>query len=211
MSLQEEMFKLKQSGERIISFQHLVDLNSKMEMPLTDDELRLFTLMLHHMGYSLHFQNGDLKDIIILDPNLIIDAIKSFETVEKFALKFWKKHEWEIMRNSGRIEKSYIIKLWKAKSNNTFYVHREYLFQVMRKLDLLCLPKVYDRDGCEIQGTSFLVPSMLKDSNPSDLPMLTRISSGEAFQMRFQFADILPPAVYNSLVCTSLSLWQVPI
>ena len=209
MSLQNEMYTLKQEGKRIISFQFLVDLNSKMNVPLNEDELLLFTLFLHHTGYSLHFQKASLKDLIMLDPKLIIDAMRCFVTVAQFALKFWKTNEWEMMRNSGRVEESYINKLWLKKSEPTFYVHREYLLQVMRELDLLCLPKVYDKDGYEIQQTAFFVPCMVKESHPSHLSTLRRISSGEALQIRFEFADILPPAVYNRLVCTSLSLWQV--
>ena len=209
MSLQSEMYTLKQRGERIISFEFLVDLNSKMEVPLNDDELCLFTLFLHHTGHSLHFQKGDLKKLIMLDPRFIIDAMRCFVTVGQFAMKFWKKDEWEIMRNSGRVEESYIVNLWKKKSESTFYRYREYLLEVMRELDLLCLPKVYDKDGFEIQQTSFFVPSMVKESPPKALQTLRRISSDEAVQIRFKFADILPPAVYNRLVCTSISLWQV--
>ena len=203
------MYKLKQEGKRIISFKFLVDLNSKMGVPLNAEELHLFTLFLHHTGYSLRFLKTSLKDLIMLDPKLIIDAMRCFVTVAQFAMKFWKKNEWERMRSSGRVEESYIIKLWKDKSETTFYVHREYLLQVMRELDLLCLPKVYDKAGYEIKQTAFFVPCMVKDSHPSNLSTLARISSGEALHMRFEFADILPPAVYNRLVCTSLSLWQV--
>ena len=209
MSLQTEMYTLKQRGERIISFEFLVDLNSKMDAPLNDDELCLFTLFLHHTGHSLHFQKGDLKKLIMLDPRFIIDAMKCFVTVGKFAMKFWKKDEWETMRSSGRVDESYIVNLWKKKSESTFYRYREYLLQVMRELDLLCLPKVYDKNGFEIQQKSFFVPSMVKETPPEDLQTLRRISSDEALQMRFEFADILPPAVYNRLVCISLSLWQV--
>ena len=200
---------MKQDGKRIISFQVLVDLNSEMDVPLNAEELHLFTMFLHHTGYSLRFLKASLKDLIMLDPKLIIDAMRCFVTVAQFALKFWKKNEWKIMRSSGRVEESYIVKLWKEKSETTFYDHRGYLLQVMWELDLLCLPKVYDKGGFEIQQTAFFVPCMVKDSHPFNLSTLARISSGEALQMRFEFADILPPAIYNRLVCTSLSLWQV--
>ena len=209
MSLQTEMYTLKQRGERIISFQFLIYLNSKIEVRLDDNELCLFTLFLHHTGHSLHFQKDDLNDFIILDPRFIIDAMRCFVTVGQFAMKFWKKDEWEIMQSSGRVEKQYIVNLWMKKKEQTFYRYREYLLEVMMKLDLLCLPKVYGNDGFEIQQTSFFVPSMVKESPPEDLQTLRRISLDEALQMRFQFADMLPPAVYNRLVCTSLSLWQV--
>ena len=209
MSLQNEMYQLKQTGKRIISFQALVELNSKMEIPLNDDELLLFTLLLHHTGYSLHFQKGDLKDLIMLDPKLIIDAMKCFVTVKQFALRFWKTQEWEIMRSSGKVEQSYIVNLWKRKSESLFYRYREYLLKVMKELDLLCFPKVYNKDGFEVQQTAVFVPSMVKESVPQGMSTLRRISVGEALQMRFEFADILPPAVYNRVVCTSLTLWQV--
>ena len=209
MSLQTELYTLKQNGERIIPFQFLVDLNSRMKEPLNEDELCLFTLFLHHTGHSLHFQKGDLAQLIMLDPRFIIDAMRCFVTVGQFAMRFWKQDEWKLMRSSGRVDESNIVKLWKNKNEPTFYNHREYLLQVMRDLDLLCLPKVYDKNGQEIQQTSFFVPCMIKETPPKDLSTLARISSEEALQMRFEFADILPPAVYNRLVCTSLSLWQV--
>ena len=209
MTLQREMYQLKQTGQRIISFQDLVDLNSKMEVPLKYDELLLFTLLLHHTGYSLHFQKGGLKDLIMLDPKLIIDAMRCFVTVKQFALKFWKRQDWEVMRSSGRVEESYIVNLWKKKSETLFYRYREYLLKVMKELDLLCFPKVYNKDGFEVQQTAVFVPSMVKDSPPQSLSTFRRISDGTALQIRFEFAAILPPAVYNRVVCTSLTLWQV--
>ena len=179
-----------------------------MEIPLSYDDLLLFTLHLHETGHSLHFQNGNLKQLIVLDPKFFDDAMRCFVTIGQVALKFWKKSEWEIMRSSGRIEKSYILHLWK-KNDPAFYRNREYLLGVLMDLDIICLPKVCDKDGFEIHQTLFFVPSMVNGCPPSDLPTLLSISSGKALQMRFEFADILPPAVYNGLVCTSLSLWQV--
>ena len=209
MALQNEMHTLKLEGQRIIPFQFLVDLNSRMKVHLNTDELCLFMLFLHHTGYSLHFQKGNLNKLIMLDPRFIIDAMRCFVTVGQFAMAFWEKNKWEMMRISGRVEEAYIVKLWKKNSDSTFYRYREYLLQVMKELDLLCLPKVYDKNGHEIQQTSFFVPSMVKECPPVDLQTSRRISSDEALQIRFEFADILPPAVYNRLVCTSLSLWQV--
>ena len=209
MALQNEMHTLKLEGQRIIPFQFLVDLNSRMKVPLNTYELCLFTLFLHHTGYSLHFQKGNLNKLIMLDPRFIIDAMRCFVTVGQFAMKFWEKNKWEMMRISGRVEEAYIVKLWKENNDPTFYRYREYLLQVMKELDLLCLPKVYDKNGHEIKQTSFFVPSMVKECPPVDMQTSRRISSDEALQIRFEFADILPPAVYNRLVCTSLSLWQV--
>ena len=210
MPLQQEIYRLKQAGQRIIEFQTLVDLNSKMDTHLKEDELLLFTSLLHHTGYSLHFQKvDDLKDLIMLDPKLIMDAMKCFVTVKQFALKVWKKHEWEIMRKSGRVEEAYIVKLWKKKSDPLFYRYHKYLLRVMKELDLICFPKVYNKDGCEVPQSSFFVPSMVKDDPPPSLSTLTKMSSEGSLQIRFEFADILPPAVYNRLVCSSLTLWQV--
>ena len=209
MLLQKEMYKLKKKGKRIIQLQALADLNFRMANPLTAEELLLFTLLLHHTGYSLHFQKGSLKDLIMLDPKLIIDAMRCFVTVKQFALKFWKTDEWEVMRSSGRVEEKYVVDIWRRKDKDTFYRHHEYLLQVMKELDLLCLPKVYDKKGNEVKQTHFFVPSMVKDSPPEDLPTLRRISHVDTLQMRCQFADILPPAVFNRVVCTGLTLWQV--
>ena len=209
MALQTKISELKQKGQRIIPLQDVEDLNSRMATPLPENELCLFTLLLHHTGFSLHFQKGNLKNLIMLDPKLIIDAMRCLVTCRRFALNVWKRVEWETMRSSGRIEERSIIDIWRKKDKTTLYCHREYLIQVMKELDLICLPKVYDKKGGEIKQTSFFIPSMVKDSPLERLPTATRIASKEALQMRFEFADILPPAVYNRLVCTSLSLWQV--
>ena len=50
------------------------------------------------------------------------------------------------MRSSGRVEESYIVKIMgRKKARQHSMTIRGYLLQVMWELDLLCLPKVYDK------------------------------------------------------------------
>ena len=71
----------------------------------------------------------------------------------------------------------------------------------MEKLDLITRPKIYDK-GYEVVSMFYLVPSMVKKNAPDTL-------HSNAVEVFFKFNDILPPAVFNRLVCSCLSLWTV--
>ena len=194
---------MKANGQRIISLTCLKDVNSSLEKPLREEELELFLTFMHNAGFLLHFKDAGLKEMVILDPKLVIDAMKCFVTCRKFSFDIWGNREWMKMISTGKIEKSHITKMWRNRNKKLFFDNREFLFGVLEKLDLITCPKIYDR-GHDVVASFYLVPSMVKEV-AKDRSNLRR----NVIEVSYKFLEILPPAVFNRLICSCLSLWQV--
>ena len=204
MQLQEKIIQLKENGERIISLDRLRKLNDELECPLSEEELDLFLSFQHNAGYMLRFKEAGLEDMLILDPRLVIDAMKCFVTCEKFALNVWGKRKWKRMTTTGEMMDSYVTKIWRRRSKSLYFNNREFLLRVIEKLDIIARPKIYDK-GQNIDARFYFVPSMVKEVAKYD----KRHRQSDAVTVEFKFNDILPPAVYHRLVCTCLSLWPL--
>ena len=203
MELQEKISELKGKGTRIISITRLKSLNGELETPLSDEELDLFLSSMHNAGYLLRFKDTGLSEMVILDPKLVIDAMKCFVTCKKFALDVWGKKQWEKMSTSGKLKQSYIIKVWRKRSKKLYFENREFLFRVMEKLDLITRPVIYEQ-GHEVVARFYYVPSMVKEV----VQYMPSYHDG-VVSVLFRFHEILPPAVFNRLICSCLSLWTV--
>ena len=203
MELLETLFQMKTNGQRIISLECLIDVNAGLKNPLRKEELELFLTFMHNAGYLLHFKDAGLQNMVILDPKLIIDAMKCFITCRKFSFDIWGGRRWNKMVSTGKIEKSHIINMWVKRNKELYFENKEFLLGVMEKLDLITCPKIYDK-GQDVIASFYLVPSMIKETAQNRQRI--RTNDVEVF---FKFHDILPPAVFNRLVCSCLSLWPV--
>ena len=203
IDFQEIIAELKASGERIVSLDRLKGLNSSLETPLSLEELDLLLSFMHSTGVILHFKDTVLSETVILDPKLIIDAMRCLVTCQKFAMDVWGKKEWQKMSTSGKLEETYIIKVWKKRNKIHLYKNRSFLLMVMEKLDLITRPRIYDK-GHDVIVKFFYVPSMVKEvvKDKSEF-------HANAVNVTLKFHDILPPAVFNRLVCSCMSLWPV--
>ena len=204
IDLQEKIAELKASGEVIVSLDRFKGLNSSLKTPLSEEELELFLSFMHNTGFILHFKDPILAKMVILDPKLIIDAMKCLVTCEKFALDVWSKKEWDKMSAVGKLEESYIIKVWKKRNKKHLFENRHFLLSIMEKLDLITRPKIYDK-GNEITADFYYVPSMVREVANKK----TQLLRANAVKIFLKFNDILPPAVFNRLVCSCMSLWPV--
>ena len=204
LHLQWKLEHMRRNGIRILPFSTLEEANSTLEKELSPEELKLFVSFQHNSGFLLHFSDPHLQHLIVLDPKLIIDATKCVVTCQAFALDVWGKREWEHMVGTGKVEKSYIRKIWKKRSKEVLAKHSDYLLLVMEKLDIIVSPKVYE-EGVNDEVSFVIVPCMLQGSAPEK----ENVPQEEDVQMRFVFHDVLPPAIYNRFVASCLALWPV--
>ena len=202
--LQGLIEEMREKGIRIIPYNTLKEANATLENPLSLKELELFVVFQHNSGNLLHFKDPHLIHLVVMDPTLIIDATKSIITCQAFALDVWGKREWDNIVGSGKVEKSYIRKVWRKRSKKVLHKHREYLMNVMEKLDIVVHPKVYD-DGFVVEVSFVLIPCMLQ---AQAMEIATGQCEGD-IQFRLSFNDVMLPAVYNRLVASCLALWSV--
>ena len=202
--LHEKIGVMRKDGIRIIPYSLLEDANFSMQKPLSQEELQLFLQFQHNCGFLLYFNDIRLKDFVVLDPKVVIDAMKCIVTSEQFTTDTWDEEKWQEMVSTGKIDESYILVVWEKNSKDILYEHRKYLLQLLQRLDIIAKPKVYD-DGNDISTGFFYVPCMLK-AKVQDQEMEVK---DEDIAMSFNFKDFLPPAVVHKVFAACLGLWPV--
>ncbi|KAK3106087.1 hypothetical protein FSP39_012531, partial [Pinctada imbricata] len=208
IALQEKLIELKEKRQIIVHLDVIRKLNSELKIPLKNEELEVFLKFLHNMGYVLYFDSPNLRDKIILDPKVVIDAMRSFITCERFVLQFWKKRSFNQMRRSGKVQVSHILEVLEEKrlatlSDNTYSAH---MLGIMIKLDLICVPVIYNK-GQRVSPDFCLVPCMMNVIVPQ-VPF-ELFNREKALTITFSSDEILPPAIFNRLVCSCLSCWEI--
>ena len=206
LELQGKLDHMRRRGKRIIQYSELEDANRALKEPLSQEQLELFISFQHNSGLLLHFNEPHLLHIVVLDPKLIIDATKCIITCPAFALDIWGKEEWEQMVSTGRVEEDYIKKVWKKRDKNVLYEHWEYLLLVLKKLDIVTIPKIYV-EGFDASVSFFYVPCMLQTGAQGQ--QVQPAEGDITMSFRFRETYILPPAIYNRFVASCLALWQV--
>ena len=202
--LQEKIGMLRQQGKRIIPYSLLEATNKSLVNPLSPEELQLFVQFQHNCGFLLHYKDIHLKDFVVLDPKIVIDATKCIVTSERFTTEMWDKAKWMTMVNTGQIEESYILRVWSKSNEQLFYRHREYLLMLMQRLDIIAKPRLYD-GGDDAPVAFYYVPCMLQANNVVQGSEVT----DKDITLIFKFKDLLPPAVVHKVFASCLCLWPV--
>ncbi|KAK3084279.1 hypothetical protein FSP39_010939 [Pinctada imbricata] len=203
IALQEQLNKLKRKGYCIVTMTDLQHLNSELLSPLEEEEIDIFLRYLHSIGYILHFPSPSLRENIILDPKVVIDAMRSFITCKRFIQRTKTSEIYLRMRESGYVRKADILRMWKEKEVSQYGDH---LLAVMKKLDLLCEPTIY-QGGQKLPSDVFVVPSMITAVAP--VVPVAGVSEDRQLKIVFSSDAILPPAIFHRLVCSCLALWTI--
>ena len=202
--LQEKTGEMRKNGQRIIPYTLLQEANTALESPLSADELELFVKFQHNCGFLLYFDDVHLRDFIILDPKIVIDATKCIVTSKMFTIETWDEEKWDTMVSTGKIDKSCMFAIWEKTSNDVLFEYREYLLLALQRLDIIAKPKVYD-DGGDVSVGFFYIPCMLQAKGQG-----TKIKIKDAdITISFKFKDLLPPAVVHKVFAACLGLWPV--
>ena len=151
--LDRQMSELRLHNINIISKEELITLNQRnVDLKLTDEQIKELLNVQHSLGKILYFDQQGLCNFIIVQPQLLVNIIRSFHTAEY--------KEWE----TGTITKQAILKLWSQKKfhqhmpNNDF---AEFMIQVLVHLDIL-VEQIHYRQELASKVQSYLVPCIVK-------------------------------------------------
>ena len=203
-AMQEKIGEMRKDGKRVIPYNLLEAANVTLDTPLSQEELLLFLQFEHNCGFLLYYNDIYLKEFVVLDPKLVIDATKCIVTSEQFTADTWDKAKWQEMVSTGKIDESYILLVWENNSKEVLYEHREFLLQILQRLDIIARPKIYD-EGVDVAVTFYYVPCMLQ----AKVKDIERKVKDEDISISFVFKDLLPPAVVHKVFASCLGLWPV--
>ena len=185
--------KYKENGNKYIFLEKAKDIASDCGIK---EDLEIKTLMdyLHDLRILIHFDDtSDLNEMVILDPQWLIDVFKkvitvqpAYECTEKRLLKLWGKLEKE-----GILDEKLLEHMWKPLFENRAMF--DVLIAIMEKFTLLC-PWPSDDES-----KSYLVPSMLKSHSPNKIRELVASAQIPSLFVKFENGHI-PPGLFPRFV-----------
>ncbi|XP_061194471.1 uncharacterized protein LOC133202634 [Saccostrea echinata] len=190
---------LRSCGCKIVSVNKLQSMLED-EFYFKRQEIEDFLTFQQSVSKILYFKDSFLNENIILDPSWVIDALSSFITDERILCYDINQRSlgWNNLRECGQLRMNLIDEVWK---NSNFYPFKDYLLDVLCRLDLITRSKHRD---------FFYVPGMVKEKCPekiiSDIHSSTEVGL-VSFKISFK-NNFLPPAIYNRMVTAFLSMFE---
>lgn len=158
----------------ITSVKDIIDADKDTTMPVEDeDEVRAFLRTQHNAGHLLYFEEEGLSDSVVLRPQWIIDAFKSF------VLSLDHARRVNIMRtfvneicDKAVLRKDFINHLWKQEDYKQFGDFKDILLLYLTKLSIIS-------KGCSGSETEefYFVPSLLQECDREQ-------------ELDFQYSDV---------------------
>ena len=187
---------LKNERHHCISLAEAKHLASKVCIINKDNEF--FTLLnyLHDLRLLIHFDDtAELNDVVVLDPQWLIDVFKKVITVtpyhckEKQYVDLWCKLEGE-----GILEEKLLKHVWSSLIPQTETCDN--LIAIMEKFSLLCPWPLQKSVSCSKQ---YLVPSMVKSYPPKAISDLVASAEIPSLFLKFQTCQV-PAGFFARLV-----------
>ena len=161
----------------------------------SDKEIRTLLNFLHDMRILIHFDDTpELNNLVVLDPQWLIDVFKKVITVKPYHSKEKKFEElWLKLETEGILEENLVKHAWGDLNHQkeTF----EGLIAIMEKFGLLCCLPSSD-DSCSKQ---YLVPSMLKSHPPEAIVKLVESAQIPSLFVKFDSGQV-PPGLFPRLL-----------
>lgn len=146
----------EEKGQKIISRKTLSAYNNELskDFQLDDNSITKMLLFFHRVGNLLYFDEGILRETIILDVQWFVDAFKCI--IRKHGEKATTYCETVRFKTTGEITDIDLTKIWeKSSEGQTFIAHKKDILLYMEKLGLLAIC-----DTVKGQLPTYYVPSM---------------------------------------------------
>ena len=208
--LELQMSELRLHNMNIISKEELITLNQRNEdLALNVEQIKYFLNAQHSMGKILYFDQHGLDHFIIVQPQSLVNILRSFITAEHFWPKEKKFNDiLSALTDTGQISKTNLLKLWSQEKfhqdmpNDDF---KEFIIQVLVHLDILVEPRHY-RQEKESKVQSYLVPCMVKHRPPK-----TDVKSADRMIcLSYRLLKLsIPAALSFKLIGAAMNVWPL--
>jgi hypothetical protein len=204
---------MRSHNTTLISKEDITALNrSNEDLVLTDTQIEHFLKAQHSLGKILYLDQHGLDKFIIVQPQSLVNILRSFITDEHFWPQDKSLRDILLnMINTGEIAKKDLLKLWSQEEfhhhmpNNEF---KEFLIQVLVHLDILVEPKRYSQEQKSIVQ-SYLVPCIVKRKLPvTDVYYKSREDKMICLSYKLLKSSI-PTALSFKLIGAAMNVWPL--
>ncbi|KAL3888314.1 hypothetical protein ACJMK2_000684, partial [Sinanodonta woodiana] len=214
LPLEQAIMTMKASGVKVAPLSLIEQINRSSSIRIDNrDELEVFLCFQHDIGSILYFNAVGLREKIVLDPQWMIDALKSLITARMFIVQNPAiTNAWYAFEKEGKLTDNLIDAIWNKKEKPDFHDNKEHILLVMEKLNIIARPMSCTEDGKSVKKEDYyLAPCILKQETPKELicpvsdPEM-RSTSALCFVCKEQF---LPPPIFHRLVGACLTHWPI--
>ncbi|XP_069102299.1 uncharacterized protein [Argopecten irradians] len=202
VALQHELVRLKHAGVTVMMFEDLMDTNSRLPVPLHEEEIKPFLLNLKLNGSFHCFGLEGKSPFLVLKAQWTIDAFKAVITDPKFtaSLSHMLSRKWKQYEKSGVLRLELLLELW---ADEIFFEKREILFIVMETLNLIAKPVLEDPDA---DVDYYIVPSMLRNADLEVIqPILDAPDTITTVTLCLKFnKPFIPQAVWDKMIASCI-------
>lgn len=196
-----EKIMQKMKIRRIIPRKILSDYNNKIskEFRLNDHNITKMLLFLHRVGNLLSFDEGLLKETVILDVQWFVDAFKSIIAYhENIAINDCNSSRF---KSTGELSDQELTTIWKSIDDGKTYIsHKKEILSYMEHFGLLAI--------CDEEQCAYYFPSMNKRKfkNPQ-----TDFTKSSILCFQFNEEKQLPFNIFYRLVvkCLKIPEWSI--
>lgn len=170
LALEETLkeFSLHES-KPLVRFEDVASL-AKTHHRFETQDVEDFLVLYNALGEVIFFRDEELRDLVILKPQWLIDALKCFITIPKYKYrepgyeKYWKKLD------EGILDDALIQAVW--GQNADLINNKKYLLSLMRKFDLiqpLHINKKSEVNPDPNSDTEYVIPCLLHPVDPDKM------------------------------------------
>ncbi|KAL3878070.1 hypothetical protein ACJMK2_035703 [Sinanodonta woodiana] len=211
--LEQVLMNIRAQGYKVIHRSVLENINKAGSVQISTEELDLFLRFQHEIGAILYFSTELLKEKIVLEPLLMINAIKSLFAKEAF---FQIHHlplstMWQEF-TGGKLSPELIDAVWTKDRNADLHDNKADILLLMEQLNIIAKPRLFIDDVDEIKEVNyFLVPCMLDVEPPREVIFPEPHEQMESSSvMCYVFTrKFLPAPIFHRLLAACIAQWPL--
>ncbi|KAL4234307.1 hypothetical protein ACF0H5_005958 [Mactra antiquata] len=213
LELEQALEEIKMGGKPFITMNQLRRIDDSLASPIGEyEQLQLYLRVNHEAGNLIYFSDSHkLNDIVILDPQWIINAFKSLIGATEFSKKYGSlQRQWDDFDSSAKLKKGLAKRIWELDETSLFVKNSDVLLDVLEKLDIIATAMVLGADGYTVRPLDYYyVPCMLKQKAPRNL-LENNENAIQTPVLCLKFKDdFLPPALFSRLVAHCMGKWPL--
>ncbi|XP_052067165.1 uncharacterized protein LOC127706549 [Mytilus californianus] len=214
--LEKQIMDLKLRGTSILRIEEIQKLNRLNEDLMMDDEkLNFFLRTQHAIGKLIFFDQDELSKCVIIEPSVLVNALRSFVTDEMFFPtnnteyhRILKK-----LQEDGMLKKTDLMKLWNQDEFQAIFQNQEFkdfLVKILLHLDVLVEPKLVNQD-VNVPPEYYIIPCMIQTRLNNDYAE-KYLNRNKSICMAYDFKiQLVPPCVLFRLIASALGIWPLKV
>lgn len=203
-----EMKMESEKDRHILTFEELLQVFNKEKQVTNAIEMKSFLKYQNSKGNIVYFDEEDLKEYVVVDPQFLVDAFKCI--LQSKAHCKWNAELqplWNELMETAVLKNTLIEGVWKE---DKFCSKIPILLKFLKRHKILAEILKFDDDEKKYSPTGkFMVPSLLK--NNCDKKLLVSFLEGKtttACSLRFVFDDMAVLRIlYERVLAALLAIW----